>query len=147
MAFPVSNEYQGPSPLAKELLSQLPALPVGMRNGLCLELLLPHGNVVKFSERALRSLNYDDARIIACATAVFSHLSILSSHGNAEAIEQLRHIANDGDARAQYHLGLTYKEGLSGVAKDEEKALCYFLLAADQGHDGAQFLLRYMCSH
>lgn len=147
MTFFVSPEYQGPSPLARELLSQLPPLPVGMQNGLCLELLLPHGNVVKFSERALRALRYDDARIISCATAVFTQLSILSSHGNAEAIEQLRHIANDGDVRAQYHLGRKYKDGLRGVVKDEEKARDYFQRAAQQGHAGAQFLLDYMNSH
>ena len=147
MTLNISYGYQKPSPLAEGLLSQLPPLPVGVQNGLCLELLLPHGNVVKFVERTLRSLHYANERIAICATATFDHISMQSIQGDREAIEQLHHIAHDGDARAQYTLGLKYLNGFFGVTKDREKARNYFQLAADQGHEAAPTLLQYMSTH
>jgi hypothetical protein len=46
-------------------------------------------------------------------------------------------LAEKGDARAQYNLGLLYASGL-GVTHDYQAALKWHRLAAKQGHAGAQ---------
>lgn len=52
-------------------------------------------------------------------------------------------LAEKGDARAQYNLGLLYASGL-GVAHDYQAALKWHRLAAKQGHAGAQNELAQM---
>jgi len=53
---------------------------------------------------------------------------------------RLRKIAEDGDAQAQYILGLCYDEG-RGVTKDPAEAVIWFQRAAEQGHVDAQYAL------
>ncbi len=138
----VSSDYQAPSPFAQSLLSVLPHLPPDTRSGLCLELLLPHGNVLKFVQRALHlPANH---QII---NDLFSQIVILDAHGDRDALDQLHRIADDGNSKAQYSLGLKYKSGWSSVTQDIEKARVYFQLAASQGHEASQFLLDYMDAH
>ncbi|NJN70568.1 MAG: sel1 repeat family protein [Nitrospira sp.] len=52
-------------------------------------------------------------------------------------------IAEKGDVRAQYNLGLLYASGL-GVGHDYQAALKWHRLAAGQGHAGAQNALAQM---
>lgn len=52
-------------------------------------------------------------------------------------------LAEKGDARAQYNLGLLYASGL-GVAHDYQAALKWYRMAAKQGHAGAQGELAQM---
>ena len=52
-------------------------------------------------------------------------------------------LAEKGDARAQYNLGLLYASGL-GVRHDYQAALKWHRLAAGQGHAGAQNELAQM---
>lgn len=52
-------------------------------------------------------------------------------------------LAEKGDARAQYNLGLLYASGL-GVVHDYQAALKWHRLAAGQGHAGAQNALAQM---
>lgn len=52
-------------------------------------------------------------------------------------------LAEKGDVRAQYNLGLLYASGL-GVAPDYRAALKWYRLAAGQGHAGAQNALAQM---
>ena len=52
-------------------------------------------------------------------------------------------LAEKGDARAQYNLGLLYASGL-GVGQDYHAALKWHRLAAGQGHAGAQNELAQM---
>ena len=57
-------------------------------------------------------------------------------------IEELKHLALGGnlrriDVRAQFHLGQRYASG-TGVAKDEQEALRWYEIAADQGLPEAQ---------
>ena len=52
-------------------------------------------------------------------------------------------LAEKGDARAQYNLGLLYASGL-GVGQDNQAALKWYRLAAGQGHAGAQNELAQM---
>jgi TPR repeat protein len=49
-----------------------------------------------------------------------------------EAAKWLRKAADQGDASAQYNLGIAYAKG-DGVAKNEAEALKWIRMAAEQG--------------
>ena len=55
-------------------------------------------------------------------------------------LDNLRVLAEQGDAEAQFNLGARYASG-RGVAEDETEAVRWFRLAADQGHITAQLNL------
>jgi TPR repeat protein len=55
----------------------------------------------------------------------------------AKALRLIRPLANDGDATAQFNLGLMYVTG-SGVQQDESAAALWFRKAAEQGYARAQ---------
>jgi len=52
-------------------------------------------------------------------------------------MKDLRRLADQGDAQAQYNLGL-------GVAQDYQEAVRWYRLAAEQGHASGQFSLGAM---
>lgn len=52
-------------------------------------------------------------------------------------------LAKDGNAEAQYTLGMMYRAG-RGVPHDYTEARKWYLLAAEQGHPIAQFYLGWM---
>ena len=52
----------------------------------------------------------------------------------------MRAPAEQGDAEAQFNLGVMYANG-RGVPQDDSEAVRWYRLAADQGHAGAQFNL------
>jgi hypothetical protein len=54
--------------------------------------------------------------------------------------------ADQGDAEAQFNLGIYYRNGV-GTAPNAEEAFRYMKLAADQGHAGAQENLEIHWSH
>ena len=56
------------------------------------------------------------------------------------SIEQLTQEAKQGDAEAQYKLGVAYYEG-KGVLLNFRKAAHWFLQASEQGHVRAQYNL------
>ncbi len=55
-----------------------------------------------------------------------------------QALRLWKPLAEQGNADAQYNLGLLYMNG-KGVEKNDRQALFYFLDAARQGHAEAQF--------
>ena len=59
------------------------------------------------------------------------------------ALSELRPLAEQGDARAQYNLGVMYGNG-NGVLKDNKICLKWYTLAAEQGHADAQYNLGAM---
>ena len=59
---------------------------------------------------------------------------------DSQAIEQLRQEAEQGDAEAQYSLGLRYATG-SGVPEDDQEAAKWYRKAANQGLAKAQLSL------
>jgi hypothetical protein len=61
----------------------------------------------------------------------------------ATALRELRPLAEQGDAGAQYILGFMYDAG-KGVAQDLAEAVRLYRLAADQGLDDAQSNLGVM---
>ena len=60
-----------------------------------------------------------------------------------DAITEIRRQAEQGDADAQFSLGVMYDTG-EGVPQDYGEALRWYRLAADQGHAGAQSNLGVM---
>jgi TPR repeat protein len=61
----------------------------------------------------------------------------------AMPIEEMRGLAEQGDAAAQYKLGVRYDRG-QGVSQDYQEALHWYRLAAAQGHSAAQYNLCMM---
>jgi len=55
-----------------------------------------------------------------------------------ETIRLYREAAAKGDARTQVNLGFFYRDGLSGLPKDDREAARLFKLAADQGYAPGQ---------
>ena len=61
----------------------------------------------------------------------------------ATALREWKHLAEQGDASAQFNLGLMYYRG-KGVIQDYKTALKWFTLAAEQGNADAQGSLGLM---
>ncbi len=61
----------------------------------------------------------------------------------ATELKKLRPLAEQGDANAQYNLGVMYDRG-RGVPRDYAEAARWHRLAAEQGHAGAQTVLGVM---
>ncbi len=59
------------------------------------------------------------------------------------ALKEWRPLAEQGDALAQYNLGLMYRNG-NGVIQDYAEAVKWFRLAAEQGFAKAQYNLGLM---
>ncbi len=57
----------------------------------------------------------------------------------ATAIRELRPLAKQGNAQAQYALGIMYNKG-EGVPQDYAAAVKWYRKAAEQGHATAQFM-------
>ena len=58
----------------------------------------------------------------------------------AKALREWRPLAEQGDARAQFYLGMLYENG-DGVPRDYEKAREWYEKSAAQGEANAQFYL------
>ena len=82
-------------------------------------------------------------RLIRTATAVIVAgglaVMVLSAQDDLDTVRQA---ADQGDAEAQYNLGVIYNNG-EGVPKDDAEAVRWFQLAAEQGYAKAQFELGY----
>ena len=61
----------------------------------------------------------------------------------ATALREFRPLADQGDAAAQYNLGIMYSEG-RGVQQGDAEAVRWFRKAADQGNADAQHNLGVM---
>ena len=55
-------------------------------------------------------------------------------------LDELRALAEQGDATAQFNLGIMYDNG-RGVPQDDAEAVRWYRLAADRGHATARFNL------
>ena len=58
-------------------------------------------------------------------------------------LAEIRCLAEQGNAEAQFSLGFRYDEG-EGVPQDSQEAVKWWRKAAEQGHDQAQFGLGVM---
>ena len=61
----------------------------------------------------------------------------------ATALREWRPLAEQGNAKAQYNLGLMYRKG-QGVPQDDAQALQWWRKAAEQGNAGAQNNIGFM---
>ena len=88
-------------------------------------------------------------RIILAALVLISFQALAEDDRTAtrnvanETFEQVKKAAEQGDALAQYRLGLHYVDG-RGVAKDNAEAAKWYLKAAEQGNANGQFELGFM---
>jgi TPR repeat protein len=62
------------------------------------------------------------------------------SQDKIEAVKWYRLAAEQGNAEAQYYLGVSYDIG-EGVSQDKIEAVKWYRLAAEQGHAEAQDML------
>jgi len=75
------------------------------------------------------------------AAGPFEDAVMAYSRGDyATAMQLFRPLADQGNAIAQFNLGVMY-ENSKGVPQDYAEAMKWYLLAADQGGAGAQFNL------
>lgn len=66
------------------------------------------------------------------------------THGDySKSVKELRALAEYGQARAQYDLGLMYDQG-KGVPQNNKEAMRWYYLAAEQGDARAQYNLGLM---
>lgn len=74
-----------------------------------------------------------------------AHPPVLTTRDNSQVtiFESFRQAADQGQARAQYNLGLLYKQGLD-IARSDTEAVKNFQLAAGQGYARAQYHLGVM---
>jgi len=61
----------------------------------------------------------------------------------ATALKEWRPLAEQGDATAQFNLGVMYNFG-QGVPQDYQEAVRWYRLAAEQGYAPAQFNLGFL---
>jgi len=60
-----------------------------------------------------------------------------------KALEKFKSLAEQGDARGQYNLGVKYDEG-EGVPQDYKEAVKWYRMAAEQGYAEAQLHLAHL---
>ena len=70
-------------------------------------------------------------------------LRISATKGNKTALQGLRTLAGEGNASAQFNLGVMYATG-EGVPKDAVHAVAWYRKAAEQGNAAAQYNLGLM---
>lgn len=70
-------------------------------------------------------------------------VNALNAGNYAKALQLLRPLAEKGDARAQWKLGLMHHLGL-GVKEDDNRAREWLTKSADQGNTDAQYQLGHM---
>jgi TPR repeat protein/membrane associated rhomboid family serine protease len=69
--------------------------------------------------------------------AVTTYTAAGTSHGDDQSVAQLREAARQGNAVAQYNLGVRYRDGV-GLPQDYKEAVDWFRKAAEQGFALAQ---------
>ena len=80
-----------------------------------------------------------------CVLVVFLFTSVITVFGSnvTNEFEKVLALAEQGDAAAQYNLGVMYAKG-QGVAKDFAEAMKWYRKSAEQGNARAQINLGYM---
>jgi len=87
--------------------------------------------------KGLSALNQKAKRETATTPSLLNTNLDLAPQDKKEAVKQCRLLAEQGDATAQYSLGLCYAKG-DGVPQDKKEAVKWWLLAAEQGNFWAQ---------
>ena len=77
------------------------------------------------------------------SAALREQLTALGQTAEQEGVRTFRQKAEQGDADAQYSLGVSYREG-KGVDRDYAQAVAWWRKAAGRGHASAQGALGFM---
>ena len=85
-------------------------------------------------------------RFVAVAAVLSALVVCVSVQAQTSEIDALRARAEQGEAEAQYDLGVMYANGL-GVPEDDAEAVRWLRLAAGQGYAAAQFTLGLWYDH
>jgi uncharacterized protein len=89
-------------------------------------------------KRAIAAIVLASAFAAPVAAGTFEDAVDANARGDyAKALRLIRALANDGDATAQFNLGLMYVNG-HGVQRDDSAAALWFRKAAEQGYALAQ---------
>jgi TPR repeat protein len=93
------------------------------------------------AQKSLAFLHRELSYIIGANSNIFGPGSDkLSGQNKLESIKWYRKAAEQGDAEAQFNLGVRYANG-DGVTKDQSEAVMWYRKAAEQGNAEAQFNL------
>lgn len=85
--------------------------------------------------------------IMQPARAGFDEAAAAFAAGDyAKALQETRPLAQKGDPRSQYAMGVLYENGF-GVTKDLQLAAAWYLKAAEKGNTDAEFNLGAMYEH
>ena len=85
-------------------------------------------------------------RFVAAVAVLVALALCVPVQAQTPLIDELRVRADQGNATAQYDLGVMYANGL-GVPEDDAKAVRWLRLAAGQGYGAAQFTLGLWYDH
>ena len=97
--------------------------------------------------RNVRGIAHDGGRRGAATAGPFDDALAAAEQGDyVTALRLWRPLADQGDADAQYNLGVMYNNG-DGVPQDYAEAMKWHRKAADQGNGNAQFHLGFMYDH
>ncbi|MSO73363.1 MAG: sel1 repeat family protein, partial [Rhodospirillaceae bacterium] len=87
------------------------------------------------------------ASVSVCSAQDFAKgVAAYNAKDYATALKEWRPLAEQGNASAQYNLGLMYDNG-QGVTQDYKEAVRLYGLAAAQGNASAQSNLGLMCGN
>jgi TPR repeat protein len=92
---------------------------------------------LKAADPALALLDARDAMQAIVSTPN----SAAPANGEVKIFEDYRAKAEQGQAEAQYYLGMIYRTGSHGVAKDVPVSVTWLTKSAEQGHSRAQYYL------
>jgi len=92
---------------------------------------------LKAADPALALLDARDAM----QAIVAAPKSAVPANGEVKTFEDYRAKAEQGQAEAQYYLGMIYRTGSHGVAKDVPVSVTWLTKSAEQGHSRAQYYL------
>ncbi len=93
---------------------------------------------------ATRIFGTQGSAIAGAISSLFREHS--QGNNNTDDVERYRKAAAQGDADAQWHVGIIYEHGYADVAQDYTKAVEWYRKAAEQGHPQAQCDLGF-CYH
>lgn len=94
----------------------------------------------------MRKMLWALGMLVWCGTAAAGIEEAKRAYHNGDfkaAFEEFQRLADQGDAHAQYNLGVMYRKG-NGVAQDDKQAVAWYRKAAAQGLADAQGNLGFM---
>ena len=79
-------------------------------------------------------------RLVAASCCIWLLTAVALRGQDAPDVAELRSLAAEGDAKAQFNLGAMYADG-QGLPQDDSEAVRWYRRAADQGYAAAQYNL------